>query len=142
MVGVKLSHSWTKTRQLNGNALQTKINVTTGSSRTGKFMPYTCRPFSINNYASSKIWFKSHTVNLRETDYKNMNSSLKKWLYADQFIKPEESVLYRSPTQGGLGLINIKLKSKACLLRTFLELAINPKYLHSLYHSNMFRFSS
>ena len=111
-----------------------------GSWRGGKFMPLTLRPFSANTFALSKIWFRSSTVNLREGDLTAINSSIKKWLYADLLLKPEELLLYRPVYHGGLGLTSVKLKSIAFFLRTFLELAANQKYLQSQYLNLLYRY--
>ena len=140
MVGVKLCDLWTTTRRINGESLKQKINNLMGSWRAGKFMPFILRPFSVNTYAFSKVWFRCCTVNLRESDLIAMNSSVKKWLYADLLLKPEELLLHRSVYHGGLGLSSIKWKSVAFLIRTFLELAANPKYLHSQYLNMLYRF--
>ena len=55
MVGVQLSATWRQSRKKNGDNLKEKISLITGSWRTGKFMPLTSRPFSINTYALSKV---------------------------------------------------------------------------------------
>ena len=46
---------------------------------------------------------------------------------------PEEIVLYRKVKDGGLGLTSSKHKSLAYLIKSFLELAANPSYLHLTY---------
>ena len=102
-------------------------------------MPLLDRPFSVNTFALSKVWFRSYTINLREGDFSSINSSIKRWLYADQFIKPEEMVLLRPIHQGGLGLTSVRHKSLACLLRTFIELAANPTYITSQYLNTLYR---
>ena len=139
MVGVQLCSSWSKTRRKNGETLQKKISTLLGSWRSGKFMPLTLRPWSANTFALSKVWFRCATVNLREADFSAINSSLKKWLYADLLLKPEEIVLFRSMWSGGLGLVSVKHKSIAYLIKTFLELAVNPHYISSPYLSQLFR---
>ena len=96
-------------------------------------MPLSQRPYSINTYALSKIWFRSASVNLREMDFKSINSSIKQWLYADVLLKPEEFVLFRQVDDGGLGLTSVKHKALAMLIRNFIDLAYNPKYLNSLF---------
>jgi hypothetical protein len=78
-------------------------------------------------------------VNLRVTDISAITSSVKKWLYADLLRKPEEMILHRPVSQGGLGLVSVRLKSLACLLRTFMELSADPRFHHSLYLSTLFR---
>ena len=65
---------------------------------------------------------------------------MKKWLYLDQLIKPEEAVLFRSTEEGGLGLVSLRNNSKACFLRTFIEMSVNPVYKHSTFLSSIFRF--
>ena len=116
----------TATRKCNGNKLQERVKNITGAWRTGKFMPLLLRPYSANCYALSKCWFISSTVNFREQDISNINSSIKKLMYGNLLLKPEEMVLHRPVSAGGLGFISIKLKSLAYLLRTFLELSVNP----------------
>ena len=102
-------------------------------------MPLTTRPFSANTYALSKVWYRCSTINLRQSDINSITYSVKRWLYADMFLKPSEEVLYRPISQGGLGLTSTKHKSLASLLRTFLELSANPSYLPSLFLSSLYR---
>ena len=139
MVGVQLCATWAATRRENGNNLRGKVANLIGCWRTGKFLPLCLRPHSVNTYALSKVWFRSSTVNLREGDYNAINSSIKKWLYSDLLFKPEQLLLYRTVSRGGLGLISVKLKCQAHLLKTFVDLAVNPLYIHSQYLSTLFR---
>ena len=139
MVGVQLCSNWTKTRMKNGETLQVKLSKLLGSWRTGKFMPLVLRPMSANIFALSKAWFRCASVNLRETDFSAVNSSIKKWLYADLLLKPDENTLFRPIWYGGLGLASIKYKSMAYLIRTFLELAANPDYIQSPFLSILYR---
>ena len=139
MVGVQLCDLWSTTRRKNGDILQQRIKNLIGSWRTGKFMPLCLRPYSSNTFALSKVWFRCSTVNLRESDFTAINTSIKKWLYADLLLKPEEIALFRPVSLGGLGLTSVKLKSTAFLIRTFLELAANPKYFQSQYLNLLYR---
>ena len=65
---------------------------------------------------------------------------MKAWLYQDCLEKPNELVLYRSAEDGGLGLLNVKVRAMALLIRTFLETALNPTFRHSLFHEILFRY--
>ena len=65
MVGVELTASWIFTRKDNNEDLQKKVNSCIESWMAGKFMPLVSRPFSINTYCTSKVWFKSRSVDLR-----------------------------------------------------------------------------
>ena len=48
--------------------------------------------------------------------------------------------MYRPPKYGGLGVHNVYYKAQAMLIRSFLETAANPKFLHSLLHSCLYRY--
>ena len=69
-----------------------------------------------------------------------MTSLVKSWLYQDQFLKPEELVMYRPPYVGGLGVHNVMLKAQAGLIKSFLETAIGPTFRQSIFHSILFRY--
>ena len=103
-------------------------------------MPLSLRPYSGNTFALSKVWFCTSTVNLRETDFASINSFLKKWIYANLILKPEELLLFRPVKSGGLGLVSIKQKSTAFLIRTFMEVAANPEYQTSQYLNSLYQF--
>ena len=124
MVGVQLCATPTQTRQVNGNKLQEKVKNTIGPWRGGKFMPLIQRSFSVNTYCTSKLWFRAASINLRENDIKEINSQIRSWIFADQLERPEDIVLYRPRDKGGLGLINVKFKAFAELIRTFLDSAL------------------
>ena len=76
---------------------------------------------------------------LRVTDITSITSKVKSWLYQDQLEKPEEMILYRPILMGGLGLHHVKIKAMSSLIRTFMETAVHPSFLHSLYHTILFK---
>ena len=82
------------------------------------------RSWSINQYCLPKMWFRTHSVDLRVQDVTKVTSLVKSWLYQHQFLKPEELVMYRPPYVGGLGVHNVMLKAQAGLIKYFLETAI------------------
>ena len=139
-VGVELQSSFIQTRKVNGDQLQSKVKNTIGPWRAGRFMPLTMRPFSANTYALSKVWFKCSSVNLRVADINVINSNVKSWLYQDLLEKPGEVVLYRSSQDGGLGLLHVRVRATALLIRSFLETAVNPNFIHNLFHEVLFRY--
>ena len=108
--------------------------------KSGKFMHLSMRSWSLKQYCLSKVWFRTHSVDLRVMDVTSITSSIKGWLYADQLLKPEERILFRPPAHGGLGLHNVKWKALAGMIRTFLETGCNPKFQTSLYHSLLYRY--
>ena len=139
MVGVELKATWAQTRKVNGDIIQTRVNTTVNAWKSGKFMNLTCRPWSLNTFALSKVWFKCHTVDLRVSDITCISSKIKSWLFQDQLEKPEEMVLHRPIQMGGLGLHNVKMKALASLIKTFMETAVNPAFNHNLLHTVLYR---
>ena len=140
MVGVELRATWVQTRKSNGDIIQQRVANTINSWRGGKFMDLTMRPWSVNAYVLSKVWFRCGSVDLREGDINTINSSVKSWLYADLLEKPSEMVMCRPASYGGLGVFSVRYKAKALLIRTFLETVVIPNFRHSLLHSLMFRY--
>ena len=55
-------------------------------------------------------------------------------------LKPSELVIFRSTVDGGLDLLNVKVRATALLIRTFLETAVNPNFIHSLFHEQLYRY--
>ena len=139
-VGVELRATFTQTRKVNGDLLQARIKSTVGPWKAGRFMPLSQRAFSANCYALSKVWFKCSVVNLCVQDLNLITSQIKSWLYQDMLIKPSELILYRGTDAGGLGLLNVCMRSMALLVRSFLETSVNPNFRHSLFHEHLFRY--
>ena len=83
-------------------------------------MPLVCRPLSVNSYALNKVWFRTHSVDLRAGDMATLAKLCKSYIYQDMLEKPNELVPYQKVQQGGLGLHNIKCKALASLISTFL----------------------
>ena len=131
--------SWVKTRKCNGDIIQTRVSNTINSWKSGKFMDLSSRPWSLNTFALSKVWFRCHTVHLHVMDTTSISSKIKSWLFQDQLEKPQEMVLYRPIQMGGLGVHNVKFKAQASLIRTFLETAVNPSFRQNLLHSILYR---
>ena len=140
MIGVELRATWSQTRKANGDIVQKRVSDTVRKWKSGKFMNLTLRALSMNIYCFSKIWFRSHSVDLRELDFTKITSTAKSWLYADMLLKPEELVLYRHTSSGGLALLHVKMKALSGLIRTFLETACMPQFRQSLYHQLLFRY--
>ena len=88
----------------------------------------------------AKAWFKCSSMNLRSQDITSINSQVKSRLYQDSFEKLSDTDLYRDSKDGGLGLFNVKIRALALLIRSFLETAINPVFMNSLFHEVLFRF--
>ena len=139
MVGVRLTHNFQKSRKLNGDEIQGKVQSLIRTWKSGKFMPLICRPYSINNFCLSKVWFRCSSLNLRSGDINKITSCVKSWLFSDQLEKPEEALLYRDRKSGGLGLANVKCKAMALLIRCFLETSVMSNYKHSLYHEALYQ---
>ena len=139
MIGVDLRATWMQTRKANGDIVQSRVEGTIRPWKSGKFMPLNQRAWSVNQYCMSKVFFRTKSVDLRLMDITKITSQVKSWLYADQLLKPEELVMYRPASYGGLGVTNVKMKALAGLIKSFLETAGNEKFLPSLYHTMLFK---
>ena len=140
MVGVELTASWQATRKLNNDELQTRVQNCIGSWKSGKFMPLVSSPFSINTYCTSKLWFRTGSVDLRAGDITAITSKLKSYCYQDLFQKPSEVLLYRGVEDGGLGLHHVQSKAQAHLISTFIQTAAGTNFLQSAFHSWLYRY--
>ena len=140
MVGGELTASWQSTRKLNNDELQKRVQGCIGSWKSGKFMPLVCRPFSINTYCTSKVWFRTGSVDLRMGDVTAITSKLKSYCYQDLYQKPSEVLLYRSVEEGGLGLHHLQSKAQAHLISTFIQTASGTRFRISVFHSWLYRF--
>ena len=135
MLGLTLTATFTQTRKINGDILVSKVKNVIGSWRVGRFMPMTERGWSINTFALSKVWYRTHCVDLRQGDVNNINKSVRQFLFADQLESPMEVVRYRSKESGGLGLLHVKSKATATQIKSLMETSVNEKYVKSPYHS-------
>ena len=139
MIGVKLLATAQKTRKVNCDELQDRVQNTIGPWRGGKFMPLVSRPHSLNTYCLSKVWFRTSCINLRICDFSKISATIKSWLFADQLEKPEESILHRSRKHGGLGLVHVQSKALSLLISSFLETAASQKFQRNIYHHALYR---
>ena len=97
------------------------------------------RSHSVNLMAYSKLLYKCHIIDLRVADIKFFSKTAKSFIYIDLLEKPSELKLFREIEQGGLGLICIQTRATAALITTFLQTAINPKFIRNEYHHVLYR---
>ena len=103
-------------------------------------MPLVCRPFSLNTYCLSKVWFRTGSVDMRAGDITAITSKIKSYCYQNLYQKPSEVLLYRGVDEGGLGLHHLKSKALANLISTFIQTAKNTNFQSSLFHSCLYSY--
>ena len=130
MVGVELRAMHARTRMMKGDKVVKRVQSKLGLWRGGRFTPLTQRPWSLNTYALSKVWYRSNCIDLRVKDIAAISSKIKAWLYMDQFEKPEDIVTYRPISEGGLGLDHVRYKALSRLIKSFLETSCSTDYIH------------
>ena len=138
-LGCKLYANYNTTRRENGEILKKKVKDQIGSWKSGKFLPLTSRPWSINIYCYSKLWYRTSCLDLRVGDSTAITSSVKGWLFQDMLEKPQEMVTYRQAELGGLGVYNVKVRAMAMLIHTFLAQAISPRFTTNQYLNSLYR---
>ena len=138
-LGCVLYADYSKTRRENGETLQKRVKDQVNSWKSGKFLPLSSRPWSLNSYCLSKLWYRTGCIDLRIGDSDTITSSIKSWLYQDMLLKPQEMVLYRPLHLGGLGLHNVKQRAKAMLIHTFIAQAVSPQFSTNYYYNSLYR---
>ena len=138
-LGCKLYSDYGTSRRENGEILKSKIRKQMASWKSGKFLPLTSRPWSLNCYSFSKLWYRSSCLDLRVGDSNSITSMAKGWLYQDMLVKPQEIMLFRSPNTGGLGLYNVRSRAMAMLIQNFLLQAVSPNFPTNFYLNSLFR---
>ena len=140
MVGVELTACWMRTRQVNCDELRKRVQNTVGAWRSGKFNPLVSRSCSLNAYCLSKIWFRTHSVDIRSKDIDFLHTKCRSYMFQDMLLKPAELVIFRPADQGGLGLHHVRSKASANLIATFLQTAANSRYISSQFHVTLYRY--
>ena len=133
MLGVKLTSCNSLTVRMNGEEAQKRVENTVRIWSSGKFVSLYLRPLLVNSFCLSKIWYKTHSLQLRQSDIASIESNCKKYIYKGMLLKPEPEILYRPRAAGGLGLIDPTCKALACMIKTLIECTDNPKYPPSSY---------
>ena len=138
-LGVRLFANYSATRRENGEILKKRVKDRIGSWKSGKFMPLTSRPWSINTYCLPRLWYRTGCLDLRLGDSDAITSAVKGWLFQDLLLKPEEMLTYRKVEMGGLGMHNVKMRAMAMLIHTFLSQAISPCFPNNQYHNTLYK---
>ena len=138
-LGCRLYANYSATRRENGEILKNKVKDQISGWKSGKFLPLTSRPWSLNSYCLPKLWYRTACLDMRIGDSTAITSHIKTWLYQDMLEKPQEMVSYRPVELGGLGLNCVKTKAMAMLIHTFVAQAISPKFRTNQYHNNLYK---
>ena len=102
-------------------------------------MPLNKRPHSVNTYAYSKLLYRCNVIDPRVADITCFKSKSKSFVNTGLLEKPEEITLHREVEDGGRGLLHIESRSKAALIMTFLQTAINPNFKRNFFHNTLYR---
>ena len=138
MLGVKLFAKFQETKSKNGEDILSMVKEKINLWRSGKYMSLTSRPFSVNTYALSKLWYRVAVTDIKVGDCDKIYSSIKSWMYADLIVKPQEELIFRSIKEGGLGLQNIQAKASANLITSFIQTSINKEFITNDYSRAIF----
>ena len=138
-LGVNLAQNSSKTRQMNGEALTEKVKKTIDSFKSGRFSPLTCRPHATNTYVMSKIIYRAATVELRSSDLKKIQSSIKSYVTQDMLLKPNALILFRGADEGGLDLMHTASRCQAILIKTLVDQAHPDSPCSNLFLKTLFR---
>ena len=133
LLGVKLARTTTKTREINGSELVTSVQSKLNHFKAGRHSDLVLKPHSANCYLLSKISHKAGAVHLRSTDVKKLQSCIRSWVSQELLKNPPEVLLYRDPSEGGLGLVNVHARAMANLIKNFLHMVHESLYMCTVY---------
>ena len=109
------------------------------SWKSGKFLPLTYRPWSLNTYCLPKLWYRTACLDLRVGDRSAITSNVKSRLYQDMLVKPQEMVMYRQVELMGVSVINVQNKAMTMLISSCFgtgDLSMLPT---NIYHNLLYR---
>ena len=120
-LGVKLTANTSVSRRLNGEELVEKVQRRINIYKASRHIPLICKPHIANTFLLSTISYKAAVLDLRQQDIQKLGSIIKSWITQHLLRKPNEVMLYRSKEFGGLQLVNVKARTMANLLKTFID---------------------
>ena len=138
VVGVQLYNNAHFTRKMNSELLVTKVSKIINLWKSGHHMSFLDHSHAINALVLSKVWYIASCVPPRQGDIQKIVTSIKSFLYQDQFLRPSDLVAYRSTEHGGLGLTHTLSRCQALIIKSFLETSIIPGYRWSLTNTELF----
>ena len=66
------------------------------------------------------------------------------WSRSYSVTIPKHNIGFLTPSHianfGGLGLLNVEIRAKACLIKSFMETAANPNFQENIYHAALFKY--
>jgi len=93
------------------------------------------RAITANSQSCSKLWYLTSVIQLPKEYLTMLNSELFKFIWADRKWKPiAGKTLHLSPKEGGIGLVNIELKSKALKIMHIVRLVTHKNYVPKWVH--------
>ena len=91
---MSLTCSFSSTRKVNCDTVETKVQNTIHPWRGGKFTECILRAHSVNCHGLSRAWFRSCSIPLRSSTVTSLNKCARSWILQDFFAKPSELVLH------------------------------------------------
>ena len=80
----------------------------------------------------SKIWYSAHIYPLTEQFAKQINKIIFQYIWGGRYEPIKRNIVFRTKSEGGLGIINCFLKAKTLLVNTSLKCYTTSDYNNSL----------
>ena len=125
-LGIIYSVNYNKAVELQWNNIYNKLDKRMKLIKNRYFTLYQ-KAALINSLISSKIWYTAHTYPLPISYEKQINTVIFKFIWNSNTNPIKRNVLYRPKLEGGIGLTNIALKSKAILTATSVKTLLNSE---------------
>ena len=79
------------------------------------------RAVLINSLILSKVWYVAHTYPLLKKHSNFINKEIFEYLWQSKLNPIKRDVVYQDKTKGGLGVLNVFIKSQSIIASTFLK---------------------
>ena len=133
VLGISLHQTWTSTKSKNGDKLVNKISTIVGKWNSGRFYDLLLRPNIVNTYLFSNIWYYASVIDLKVADVNNIQSISNRYVHSNSALRPESIANYVDKKNGGLGVIHVKSKATALLIKNLIKEAEVNLYMNAVF---------
>ena len=120
-MGVKLYENWRTSQRENGLKIVQKIKLVADRWKGGRFYDFLLRPHNVNTYLFSNIWYVASVIDLQLGHLDDIQKKGNQYIYSDCFLKPQSVANYLKRKDLGLGLVHVRSKALALLIKNILS---------------------
>ena len=120
ILGIKIYENWRTTQRENGAKVLKKVKLVADRWKGGRFNNFLLRPHMVNTYLFSNVWYSAGVVDLQLGHLDEIQKRGNQYVHSDCFLKPQNIANYLKRDQMGLGLVHVRTKAQALLIKNIL----------------------